>query len=141
MSLGTMITISGGVATGLLGLLVVVVGMPKKLKTRYFVAQWRELQKHCRDKKTWPHALAQADKLLDRALKKRKFKGKTMGERLVSAQRSFSDNDGVWFAHNLAKKAIADARLQEADVKEALICFRQALRDIGALPNGESKDA
>lgn len=143
MSIEVLVLIAGGVFLVLLIVLAVALSIPKRLKSRYFVAQWRELQGYCKDKKCWPDAIKQADTLLDRALKKRKFKGKTMGERMVSAQRTFSDNDGAWFAHNLQKKIAADPnfRLKESDVKDALVGFRQALRDIGALPNGESRDA
>ncbi|MEK7602875.1 MAG: hypothetical protein AAB459_01345 [Patescibacteria group bacterium] len=117
--------------------------LPKKLKVDKFINDWQELQLFCKDKTTWPHALSAADALLDKALKRRKFKGKSMGERLVNAQRTLTNNDGVWFAHNLCKKVIEKpaTRLREADVKSALIGFRQALKDIGALPSGESKDS
>lgn len=116
---------------------------PKKLKVEKFIREWQELQLFCKDKTTWPNALAAADGLLDKALKRRKFKGKSMGERLVSAQRTLSNNDGVWFAHNLYKKILEKptTRLRETDVKSALIGFRQALKDIGALPDGESKNS
>ena len=117
--------------------------MPKKLKTDQFVCDWKELQGYCRDKATWPQAIADADNLVDKALKKRKYKGKRMGERMVSAQRDISDNDRLWFAHNLAKKINAEPkhRLKEADVKNALLGFRQALRDLGALNTVETKPA
>jgi len=143
MSIEVLVILSGGIFLVALVALAVALSIPKRLKSRYFVAQWRELQSFCKEKNTWPDALKKADTLLDRALKKRKFKGKTMGERMVSAQRTFSDNDGAWFAHNLHKKSVADPsfRLKESDVKNALVGFRQALRDIGALPNGESRDA
>jgi hypothetical protein len=100
------------------------------------VASWRELQSLCRDKATWPLALIQADQLLDKALKRRRFKGKSMGERMVSAQHILTDNDAVWFAHNLVKKMTADStkKPRQKDVKHALVGFRQALRDLGALP-------
>lgn len=110
---------------------------PKKRikKVEKFVDEWRDLQAMCRDKSNWADALVRADKLLDKALKKRRFKGKTMGERLVEAQRFFNDNDDVWFAHNLAKKVAGDTeiKLKETDVKDALLGFRDALKDIGAL--------
>ncbi len=115
---------------------------PRRLKPENFMNKWKGLQALCKEKATWPEALSEADMLLDKALKRRKFKGKSMGERLVSAQRSFTNNDGVWFAHNMCKKVLADPdmRLREDDVKAALIGFRQALRDIGALPdNREAK--
>ena len=116
--------------------------LPKRLKIDRFVNDWKDLQSFCKDRTTWPRALSDADKLLDNALKKRKFRGKSMGERLVSAQRSFTDNDGVWTAHNLSKKVLQGSikSLREPDVKAALIAYRQALKDIGALPNGQSKN-
>ncbi len=136
MNIGLIMGIAGGVVVfGSVGT-IFAIKRPKKLKVDRFIASWKELQGFCRDKATWGLAITQADKLLDAALKKRKLKGKTMGERLVSAQRLFTDNDDTWFAHNLAKKinAQADAALKESDVKEALLGFRQALKDIGALP-------
>ncbi len=108
-------------------------------KPEKFVERWKELQSYCRDKVTWREALVEADRLLDKALKKRKFKGKSMGERLVNAQRFITDNDDIWDAHNLVKKMIdapEKVRLKETDVKEALISFREALKDLGALPGG-----
>jgi hypothetical protein len=117
--------------------------MPRKLQVALFQHDWNEIQGFCKDKKLWPQAILEADLLLDKALKRRKFKGKQMGERLVSARPSFTNNDTVWSAHNLAKKIRTNQniRLKENDVKTALVGFRQALRDLGALPNGESRDS
>ena len=143
MSIEMVAAIAFGVVVGLMAVLVVVLRIPKKLKPEFFVTKWKELQGYCRDKTTWPKALAEADQLLDKALKKRKLKGKSMGERMVSAQRMFTDNDSVWFAHNLCKKVLAHdpkVKLKESDVKDALVGFRQALRDLGALPN-DNKEA
>lgn len=107
---------------------------PKLLNSAYFQQKWKETQGYCKDKSTWPLAVINADKLLDEALKRRRFKGKTMGERLVAAQRDFSDNDGVWYAHKLRNRLVheADVKLREGDVKRALIGIRQALKDLGA---------
>jgi len=119
---------------------------PKKgiRKNQKFVDCWKELQKYCKDKTTWVTALVEADKLLDKALKKRKFKGKSMGERLVNAQSVITNNDDVWDANKLVKKLIETpdkVRLKEHDVKEALISFREALKDLGALPSTKNTDA
>jgi hypothetical protein len=105
-----------------------------RIKHSRFVASWQELQGFCKTKATWPQAVLSADKLLDAALKKCRFKGKTMGERLVAAQNNLSDNDLVWTAHNMAKRIVEtpDITLREKDVKLALIGFRQALKDLGA---------
>lgn len=108
----------------------------RPIKTDRFQTKWRELQQLCGKSEGWSEAVVLADKLLDEALKKRNIKGKTMGERMVKAQRTFTDNDGVWFAHKLRNKIDSDPsmKLKESDVKTALIAFRQALKDIGVLP-------
>lgn len=107
---------------------------PKQLNSSYFQAKWLEAQTFCKNKSTWPLAVINADKLFDVALKKRKYKGKTMGERMVAAQRDINDNDGIWFAHKLRNRLVheTDVKLKEADVKKALIGVRQALKDLGA---------
>lgn len=108
----------------------------RPIKTDRFQIRWRELQQLCGSSEGWSEAVIAADKLLDEALKKRKIRGKTMGERMVKAQRIFTDNDGVWFGHKLRNKIEADSsmKLKESDVKAALIAIRQALKDLGALP-------
>lgn len=143
MNAVTLILIALTALVGLIVLLFVYKRIPKKLNSEKFLDDWKELQGFCRDKNTWPQAVVDADKLLDKALKRRKFKGKRMGERMVSAQRMISNNDQLWFAHNLAKKVIADPamKLKEADVKLALIGFRQALKDLGALKSTETVTA
>jgi hypothetical protein len=112
-------------------------GKPKKaLNQRYFQDRWMELLARV---KTSPEgmilAVIDADKLLDDALKKRRFKGKTMGERLVAAQRSLSDNDGVWYAHKLRNRLVhePDVKLKKSEAQNALQGFRQGLKDLGAI--------
>lgn len=115
---------------------------PKKIKQDQFQAKWQDLQKLLKDKQAWPDAIIAADKLLDEALKKKRFAGKGMGERLVKAQRLLTDNDGVWFGHKLRNKIEQDPKLKlkEKDVKQALLGIRQALKDLGALPNGQQRN-
>jgi len=121
-------------------LIIVVAGMlarkrPKGMNEAYFRGQWHEVQALLKNKNTWPLAVINADKLLDEALKRRKFKGKTMGERLVSAQRTLTSNDTVWFGHKLRNKLVhEDYNLtKKHEVKEALLGYLQALKDLGAL--------
>lgn len=135
MNINDLIILAGVVPVVLILGIIVFKKRPRKLRVEKFAHDWRELQGLCKDKTTWPDAILYADTLLDKALKRRKFKGKSMGERIVSAQRKISNNDQLWFAHNLAKKVKSEPafKLKEADVKAALIGFRQALRDLGAL--------
>ncbi|HVV26176.1 MAG TPA: hypothetical protein VHC21_04065 [Candidatus Saccharimonadales bacterium] len=110
---------------------------PRKLKTKQFTARWQALQKHCATRKTWPQAIIEADNLLSDVLKKKRYKGKTTGERLVACQHDLSENETVWFGHKLRKKLSEEAvdvrTLKKKDVVIALAGFRQALRDLGAL--------
>ncbi len=76
-----------------------------------------------------------ADKLVDQALRDLGIKGQTMGERMKNSVTLFSDRNGIWTAHKL-RNTIAhesDARVTYEDAKYALSCFRQALKDLGAI--------
>lgn len=121
--------------------------LPRRLKTVSYQKRWKDLQSLCRDKATWPEALSRADALLSEVLRKRRLKGKSMGERMVTAQRLITNNDAMWYAHNLAKKIqeTPSPKLKEIDVKTALLGFRSALKDLGALespkPSTEATEA
>lgn len=117
----------------LLALLIKI--SPRRVKSKKFAKRWKELQAKCADPSKWPEALGDADNLLDDALKRRRIKGKTMGERMVSAQKLFSDNDAVWYGHKLRKKYGADPslKLTRPQMKKALIGLGKALKDLGAL--------
>ena len=84
-------------------------------------------------------AVAEADKLLDQALRQSGIPGDTMGERLKAARSRFADDratyDAVWRAHKL-RNALAHEvgfDLVPSQAREALRDFERALRDLGAL--------
>jgi hypothetical protein len=107
------------------------------MKVARYTERWLSLQKHCASRKTWPAAITEADDLLADALKRRGYKGKNTGERLVAAQHDLSANDMVWLGHKLRKRISQEEidvrKLKKKEVLDALAGFRQALRDIGAL--------
>ncbi len=129
--------IAGSVAllTVIFGVSFVVRRNATKLDQDYYLHKWQELQELCNSKNTWPLAVINADKLVDDALKKCRYKGKTMGERLVSAQHDLSANDGVWFGHKMRNKLVHEEYdiNKKSDLKDAMLGFLQALRDLGAL--------
>jgi hypothetical protein len=135
MSPEAIIAVIGG-ALALSGVMYIVIRkLPKKIRASHYTRKWREVQRLCADKTTWHKAIIDSDELLDEVLRKRRKEGKTMGERLVSAQKSFTANDAVWKAHKLANRLRQEpqTKLKENDVKDSLVAFRQALRDLGAL--------
>lgn len=113
------------------------IGLPpsKKLNQVYFQDRWSDLLQRVKTQDGMILAVIDGDKLLDEALRKRHFKGKTMGERLVSAQRSLTDNDSAWYAHKLRNRLVHEPniRLKKREAQSALSGFRQALKDLGAL--------
>lgn len=125
----------GGVIAVVTLVSILVKFAPKPVRKTRFHKKWRQLQKNCATKETWPKAITEADKLLDQALKRRHYKGRNIGERLVSAQKVFTDNESVWWSHKLAKKLQddPDLKLRKKEVKDALLAFGQALKDVGAL--------
>lgn len=128
--------VGGGV--GLVVFLVIVFFVIRKLVKRKkpykFREEWRKLQKKLPNQGSWGEAIIEADKLLNDALTKRKLKGKTTGEMLVKAEKTFSDKDEVWFSHKLAKKIQKNPglKLNKKTVVRALVGLRQAIKDLGA---------
>ena len=127
------------VMTGLVVLLVFLLLLrryrARHLNTDHFTLRWKELQKHCGTRKTWPLAVIDADNLLDEALKRSLYKGKTTGERLVAAQHVLTSNETVWFGHKLRNKIAGEdvRKLKKQDIVAALAGFRQALKDLRAM--------
>ncbi len=109
---------------------------PKKFDLDKYRDDWQTIQQSVTDEPaTWQLAVMNADKLLDRALKESNFKGKTMGERMVSAGRVLKKRDHVWAAHKLRNRLAHEdnVRLSKDLTKQALASFRGALKDLGAL--------
>ena len=136
MSAEALIGIAGAIIIALTFAALLYKKAPKRMKRTKYTKKWRDIQQLCVKSSNWPQAIMLADQLLDSVLKRKNKAGKTMGERMVSAQNDFSNNDAVWQAHKFAnhiRHAEDDKKLDENDVKAALIAFRQALRDLGAL--------
>jgi hypothetical protein len=125
---------AAGIAVLIL-LVLVARRLPRRMKSKRFVKKWRALQTKCADESQWPEVLKEADMLLDEALRRKRIKGKTTGERMVEAGKYFSDKESVWFAHKLRKRYEANprAKLTQEQMKKALLGLLQALKDLGAI--------
>ncbi|HRC28138.1 MAG TPA: hypothetical protein PKV96_02005 [Candidatus Saccharimonas sp.] len=79
--------------------------------------------------------ILQADKLLDQALRERRFKGQTMGERMKSANHVWKNANHVWNAHKIRNQLAheTDAHVTYETTLRALSAFKQALKDVGAI--------
>lgn len=120
-------------------LLMVVLSFIRRNKgAADFERRWKENQKLLAHKSTWQEAVIDADKMLDEVLRKKHFKGKTMGERLVAAQHHLTSNDMVWYSHKLRNKIVYEGlEVTKTDVKKGLMGFWRALKDLGAFSKDE----
>ncbi len=84
---------------------------------------------------TFPLAIINCDKLLDRALIEMGVPGKTMGDRLKRCGTKFSNIDSVWRVHKI-RNMIAhenDYELTFKQAQNAIETYKQALKDLGAI--------
>ncbi len=87
------------------------------------------------NKASFMTAIIDADKLLDKAMVEMGAPGKTMGDRLKKVGGRFSNLNAVWRVHKL-RNAIAHETDLEVSYKQAmnaLIVYKQALKDLGAI--------
>ncbi len=109
---------------------------PKGLNREKYQSDWLSLEQSVtKDQASWQLAVLNADKLLDRALKEKGYKGTSMGERMVSAGRLFTKRDAVWAAHKLRNRLAHEegVTLSSKVTRQALASFKYALKDLGAL--------
>ena len=84
---------------------------------------------------SWQLAIFNADKLVDLALKERRFAGQIMGERMKSAEKVWSNANHIWGAHKIRNRLAheTDVHLTYETTLRALTAFKQALKDLGAI--------
>lgn len=122
----------GGIV--LLALLSLIGRNQPGLDRAYYMDSWQKIHIKAQNQETWPLAVIDADKLLDHALRKKNFSGSTMAERMVSAKDAFSRRQLVWEAHKYRNQIVhEEVKVSEKKVKGALVGFRTALKDLGAL--------
>lgn len=107
------------------------------LNRQKYQTKWLEIEHSVsRDNPaTYPMAVLNADKLVDQALKERRFRGETMGERMKSAQDTWRNANHVWTAHKIRNQLAhePDYTITYQTASRALAAFKQALKDLGAI--------
>ena len=139
MSDNMIVLFLAGVLVVAIGLIIIIAKtrrLPKGLNKEKYQADWLKIEGSISDDhNAQSMAILNADKLLDKALKEKGFKGETMGERLGAASRSLSACDSVWAAHKL-RNIIAhdpDVKLNPQLTRRVLEAFKVGLKDLGAL--------
>jgi hypothetical protein len=122
-------------------LLIVVITLTKRgpttLDVNKYRSQWLSIESQLKRENPASYHLTvlNADKLLDKALRERGYKGETMGERMKVAKDVWSNANAVWSAHKLRNHIAheTDAQVTYEDARLALAGFKQALKDVGAI--------
>ena len=108
-----------------------------RLNQQRYQTRWLEIENSVsRDNLAACHlAVINADKLLDQALKERRFRGQNMGERMKNAQTTWRDANRVWAAHKIRNKLAhePDANVSYELTVQSLSAFKQGLKDLGAV--------
>lgn len=123
------------------GVLFALIGLTKKgskyLNVDQYRVKWLHIEQQLmRDQpSSFSLTVLNADKLLDQALRERGLKGQTMAERMKSGAQLFSSRNNVWTAHKLRNRIAheTDVLVSYDDARHALVYFKQALKDIGAI--------
>lgn len=108
-----------------------------RLNVARYQARWLAIENSVSksNSASWQVAVFDADKLLDQAMREKRVKGATMGERLKSADKTWSKVNDVWSAHKVRNRLAheSDVKLNYELTRRSLSAFRQALKDLGAI--------
>lgn len=122
-------------------ILLAIIGLNKKgtkhLDVEKYRVKYLAIEQHLKkdEQSSYHMSVLNADKLVDQALIERGLKGKTMGERMISAKAIFSNNNEVWTAHKLRNRIAheQDVKISYDETRYALAYFKRALKDLGAI--------
>lgn len=123
------------------GLLFVIIALtrrsPKGINVEHYRSQWLDIEKMLRREEpaSYSMAILNADSLLDKALRESGFAGQNMGERMRSAQKSWSNADTVWSAHKMRNRIAHESstKLNYDTARRTLASFKKGLKDLGAI--------
>ena len=122
---------------GLLFIAISLKGGSRKINQDKYRCQWLKIESRFKrdDENTYTICIFEADKLLDNALRDKGLSGKTMGERMKRWQGKWTNGNGIWAAHKIRNQLAHEtgAKVDYNRAKQALIAYKQALKDVGAI--------
>lgn len=128
------ILILGGI---LLALVTLRRGGARHLDVDKYRSRWMSIEQAVKrdENASCQLAVLNADKLVDQALRERGFAGNTMGERMKNAKSSWTNPNHIWGAHKLRNQLAHEttARVTYDQTRAALMAYKQALKDLGAI--------
>ena len=108
-----------------------------RLNVEKFRSRWLAIESSLdkENQASWQLAVLNADKLVDKALRDSHYKGGTMGERMKSAEKVWSNTNHIWGVHKIRNRLAhePDAAISYDISRRALAAYKQALKDLGAI--------
>lgn len=138
----TTYAVPAGLAVILLLALVLVIYLTRRsprqtLDKEYYQAEFLKIFNTCEtsDPNSTAMTVINGDNLVDKAMMELGLPGKTMGERLKNSPKRFSNIDSLWSAHKMRNKIVHEAGFVVTSkmAREALMSFKRALKDLGAI--------
>lgn len=109
----------------------------KHLDVERYRISWLKIEQHVvkNEESSYHLAILNADKLLDQALKQSGVKGETMGERMKTSAKMWSNANNVWMAHKIRNRIAHEPNITVSydETRRALAAFKQGLKDLGAI--------
>lgn len=125
------------IATLLFLVILLTKKSPARLDVERYRIDWLKIEQKLKkdDVSSYHLCVLNGDKLVDRALKERGIKGATMGERMKNNKDAWTSRNAIWEAHKLRNRIAheSDVSVSYDDARRALMGFKQALKDLGAI--------
>lgn len=110
---------------------------PARLDVEKYRIDWLKIEQKLKkdDISSYHLCVLNGDKLVDRALRERGVKGATMGERMKNNKDVWTRRNDIWEAHKLRNRIAheSDVSVGYDEARRALMGFKQALKDLGAI--------
>lgn len=127
------------VAVALLALVAMILTGKRRheFNVQEYQTKWLKIENSLEksDPRSYNFAVLEADKLLDKALMEMGLPGQSMGERLKKIGDKMPDINRIWQAHKLRNQIVheSDFTVNYNQARQALMIFRQALKNLGAI--------
>lgn len=127
------------VAVALLALVAMILSGKRRheFNKQEYQTRWLKIENGLdrNDRRSYNFTVLEADKLLDKALNEMGIPGKSMGEKLKKIGDKMPEINRIWQAHKLRNQIVheSDFELSYEQARRALVIFKQALRDLGAI--------
>ena len=110
---------------------------PSNLDVNKYRSKWLSIEQQLKrdETSTYHLCILNADSLLDQAMKDRGIQGAVMADRMKIMKQKWSNADSIWAAHKLRNKIAheSDVKINYENTRRALMAFKQALKDVGAI--------